>query len=68
MDEVFIKKENLNSWIVKYFPLAELINFGDLIGVIEDLDGDNEELRLKNEELENDLWELQQELKKYQKN
>ena len=39
MDQIFIKKEELNSWIAKYFK-GDLVSIEDMLGVIEDLDGE----------------------------
>ena len=38
MDNVFIKKEELNKWVAKYFPTQDIISIDDLINTIEDLD------------------------------
>lgn len=37
MDNVFIKKEELNEWIAKYFK-ENLISIDDLLRLLEDLD------------------------------
>ena len=54
---VYIKKEELNEWIAKYFK-NDLISIDDMLGVIEDLDGQVNHLK---EELERvmtkDDWE-----------
>lgn len=55
MDNVFIKKDELNTWIAKYFPNKDLISVDDLIGCIEDLDGEVDDWKMKYEELQNDL-------------
>lgn len=39
MDQVFIKKEELNYWIAKYFK-GDLISIEDMLAIIEDLDGE----------------------------
>ena len=52
MNNVYIRKEDLNSWIAKYFK-EELISIDDLIAVIEDLDGDIDKLKDKINELKN---------------
>lgn len=54
MDEIYLKTNELNSWIAKYFD-KDLISIDDLIGVIEDLDGEVEDWKMKYEELQNDL-------------
>lgn len=46
MDNVFIKKEELNEWTQKHFK-EDLVSVNDLIRVIEDLD--NEVDRVKEE-------------------
>lgn len=55
MDNVFIKKEELNKWVAKYFESQDLISVEDLISVIEDLDTELEDWKSKYEDLENDL-------------
>ena len=55
MEEVYIKVQDLNRWIAKYFPNKDLITIDDLLGVIEDLDGELDEQKEKYEELENKL-------------
>ena len=50
MDEVYIKTENLNSWIKKYFENKDIITIEDLISQIENLDAEIERL---NEKIEN---------------
>lgn len=57
MDNVFIKKNELNLWIAAYFPGKELISIDDLISCIEDLDSEVEDWKMKYEELQNDLKE-----------
>ncbi len=46
MDNIFIKKEELNEWTQKHFK-EDLVSVDDLIRVIEDLD--NEVDRVKEE-------------------
>lgn len=53
MDEIYLKTNELNSWIAKYFD-KDLISIDDLISVIEDLDSEVEDLRYKLEEKGND--------------
>ena len=55
MEEVYIKTEDVNKWIGKYFPNKDLISIGDLIGCIEDLDGEVEHLKEKIEDMEQDI-------------
>lgn len=50
MDEIYIKKYYLNEWIAKFFPNQDLISIEELIGVIEDLDGELESVREEFEE------------------
>ena len=52
---IYIKKEDVNKWIGKYFPKQDLISIDDLISCIEDLDSDVEHLKEKYEDLEQDL-------------
>lgn len=55
MGDVYIKKDELNRWIVKYYPNKDLISIDDLIGVIEDLDNEIEHLKEKIEDMEQDI-------------
>ena len=52
MNNVYIRKEDVNKWIGKFFD-KDLISVDDLICVIEDLDSDVENLQEKIRELEN---------------
>ena len=45
MDNVYIKKDDLNRWIGKYFPNKDLISIDDLLSTIEELDADYEHLK-----------------------
>lgn len=54
MNDVYIKKDDLNNWIAKYFK-NDLISIDDMINVIENLDGEVEDWKMKYEELCNDL-------------
>lgn len=47
---LYLKTNELNTWISKYFQNKDLITVDDLIACIEDLDGELDHLR---EELEN---------------
>ena len=53
MDEVYIKIKDLNNWVAKYFERKDIITIGDLISIIEDLDGEIERLNERIEDLEN---------------
>lgn len=53
MDEIYIKTENLNKWVKKYFERKDIITIDDLVCKIEDLDEEIERLNEKIEELEN---------------
>lgn len=55
MDNVFIKKEELNSCITRHLPNKDLISIDDLIGAIEDLDSEVNEWEMKYDDLYNDL-------------
>ena len=46
MENVFIKREELNKWIAKYFK-EDLVSIDDILRVLEDLD--NEIDRVKEE-------------------
>lgn len=46
MENVFIKREELNKWIAKYFK-EDLVSIDDILRVLEDLD--NELDRVKEE-------------------
>lgn len=56
MEEVFVKKDNLNKWVAKQFT-KDLISIDDLIDCIEDLSSEVEDLEIKIEELERDIEE-----------
>lgn len=53
MNEVYIKKEELNEWLRKYFK-GDLISIDDMISVIEDLDSEIDRLNEKIEDIEQD--------------
>lgn len=55
MEQIFIKKDNLNRWVAKYFKNKDLISIDDLLGVIEDLDGELECLQEQIEDMEQDI-------------
>lgn len=57
MENVYIKVEDLNKWVAKYFPNKDLITIDDLIATIEDLDSELENKKIEYEELENNLHE-----------
>lgn len=52
MDEVFIDMRYQNDWIKKYFN-ADFVSIEQLIGCIEDLDGEIEHLKEEINELRN---------------
>lgn len=56
MNNVYIKKEELNSWISKYF-VQDLISIDNLISVIEDLISEIERYEEKIKDLEQDIEE-----------
>lgn len=66
MDSLYIKVEDLNKWIAKYFPNKDLITVEDLLGVIEDLDSELENKKIEYEELENNLHENYKPISPYQ--
>ena len=53
MKDVYIKKEELNEWLRKYFN-GDLISINDMISVMEDLVGEIDRLKEKIEEIEQD--------------
>lgn len=55
MDDIYVKKEDLNRWVAKYFKDKELISVGDLIGCIEDLDSEVDALKDKIKDIERDI-------------
>lgn len=55
MDEVFIDMRDKNWWIKKYFDNKDFVSIDDLIGCIEDLDGEAEHWKEKYEDLMQDL-------------
>lgn len=60
MDEVYVDMRKENEWIRKYFH-ADFVSVSQLIGCIEDLDGEIELLKEKLEEVaeepdEYDKW------------
>lgn len=61
MEEIYIKKSNLNKWVAKYFN-TDLISVEELIATIEELDGEvehlKEELEEKGKEYEEDYEEF----------
>lgn len=56
MDDIYIKKEDLNYWIGKYFN-TDLISISDLLGLIEELDGELDHVYEKINQLESDIEE-----------
>lgn len=54
MDNVYLKKEELQSWIAKYFT-KDLVSIDDLICCIEDLDDEIDTLKTKIEDMEQDI-------------
>lgn len=57
MENIYIKVEDLNKWVAKYYPNKDLITIEDLIATIEDLDSELENKKIEYEELENNLHE-----------
>ena len=52
MNEVYIRAEDLNKWIIKHLPSnKDLYSINDLIGAIENLDDEIEELQEQIEHL-----------------
>lgn len=54
MSNVYVRAQELNSWIAKYFD-KDLISIDDLVGVIEDLDGEIERLSDEISSLKQDI-------------
>lgn len=54
MDNVYIKKEDLNKWVAKFFN-EDLITIEDLISAIEELDEEIGSLKDKIRDLEYEL-------------
>ena len=52
MGNVYIKTEDTNKWIAKYFNNKDLISIEDLLDLIEELDSDVEYLKDKIKEME----------------
>lgn len=55
MKEIYIKKNDVNKWIAKYFEKQDLISLNDLLDLIENLDSELERQKEKNEDLQQDL-------------
>ena len=56
MNEVYIKRDSLNKWIVKHLPTnQDLYTIDDLINAIEEMDSEIENLKDKIEDLEQDI-------------
>lgn len=56
MNEVYIRAEDLNRWIVRNLPdNQDLYSIDDLIGAIEDMDSEIESLQEKIDDLEQDI-------------
>lgn len=56
MNDVYIRAEDVNRWISKYFKNQDLISVSDLIDCIEDLDSEVEHLK---EQLEDERQDKQ---------
>lgn len=56
MNDVYIRAEDLNRWIVRNLPQnRDLYSIDDLIGAIEDLDSEVERLKNIIDEMEQDI-------------
>lgn len=44
MENVFIKREELNKWIAKYFK-EDLVSIDDILRVLEDLDNEVDSIK-----------------------
>lgn len=56
MNNVYIKKEELNEWLAKHFE-GDLISIDDLLNKMEDMDCEIDNLKEKIEEMEEQLKE-----------
>lgn len=56
MEEIYIKKSNLNEWVAKYFN-ADLISVDDLVSIIEELDSEVEHLKEEIEDIQQEKEE-----------
>lgn len=56
-DNIFIKKEDVNKWIGKYFPKKDLISVEDLLGCIEDLDSEIQSIKEEYEDYKENVKE-----------
>lgn len=55
MDKVYIKVEELNKCVAKYFEGKDIITIDNLIAIIEELDSELKYQEERYEELENNL-------------
>lgn len=60
MDEIYVRAQDLNSWIVDHLADAEYYTISDLIGAIEDMDGELNILREKYEKLKEEYEEYKE--------
>ena len=51
MDEIYVRANELNSWIVDHLADTEYYSISDLIGAIEDMDGELKQLQEKYDKL-----------------
>ena len=60
MNEVYIRRSDLNEWIVRHLSEnKDLYSIGDLIGAIEDMDGEIERLKEKCDDIKQSYIQLQ---------
>ena len=57
MKNVYIKVQDMNKWVAKYFPNQDLVSIDNLITVIEDLDGELDNLKEEFEEYKQNIEE-----------
>ena len=55
MKNVYVKVEDMNKWVAKYFPNKDIVTVEDLLAVIEDLDSELADAKMDLEELEENL-------------
>lgn len=66
MDQVYIKVQDMNKWVAKYFPNQDLVTIEEILSVIEELDSELENEKIKYEELESNLHENYKPISSYE--
>lgn len=57
MDDIYVRAQDLNSWIVDHLADTEYYSISELIGAIEDMDGELNILREKYDKLKEEYEE-----------